>query len=361
MADVNKSKGCKRTRPTLLHRNDVTVPSIRDISRLFAATETVTCALENGCVPCAYKIGTFDVALDSEFCKRIPNQRPELCPRARLDQPIHDTPPLGYKTGMSVLTVGDGDFSFSLALARFGCAVVATSYEPKDTVLKVYNSLNVVGNLAELENFGASIVYGVDGTNLERTLPNSVVRRKYHRIVWNFPCSAIAKGQDGQNREMEFNKKMVNNFIKSSWHLLYPLGQIFITHKTKPPFNHWKIDEVAVSDVPAVRYLHRIVFDRCLFPPYVPRKALDSKSFPFHDACIYTFEVLNGCRLATEKKFEEITSVSSAELSDSMPLKDVVSSSMILVTSSLLSEIRSTLLHTAAVSKVSNQAKKKKS
>ena len=32
-----------------------------------------------------------------------------------------------------------------------------------------------------------------------------------------------------------------------------------------------------------------IAFDKCTLPPYTPRKALDRKSFPCHDACIYVF------------------------------------------------------------------------
>jgi 25S rRNA (uracil2634-N3)-methyltransferase len=363
MPDLDNSKGLKRPRATLLHGTDDTTgrPPIRDTSCLFAATETVKCAWGNGCVSCAYKVGTFDVALDSDFCKRIPNQRPELCPRARLNRRIPDIPPLGYKTGMSALTVGDGDFSFSLALARFGCDVVATSYEPKDTVFDVYNSLAVTDNAAELERRGAALVYSVDGTNLERTLPESLVKRKYHRIVWNFPCSAIAKGQDGQNREMEFNKKLVNNFINSCWQLLFPQGRIVITHKTKPPFNQWKIDEVAVLDVPKVHYLHRVVFDRCLFPPYVPRKALDSKSFPCHDACMYIFEVSDGsAQSSAAKTSEEIEGIPTVEFCNTASLQDAAPSSMIGVTSTLLLALRNKLLHKASDTIVSKHAKRKR-
>lgn len=33
----------------------------------------------------------------------------------------------------------------------------------------------------------------------------------------------------------------------------------------------------------------RVVFDKFTLPPYTPRKALDRKSFPCHDACVYVF------------------------------------------------------------------------
>ena len=38
-----------------------------------------------------------------------------------------------------------------------------------------------------------------------------------------------------------------------------------------------------------LEYKGRMVFDKCVFCPYTPRKALDRKSFPCHDACVYIF------------------------------------------------------------------------
>jgi hypothetical protein len=75
----------------------------------------------------------------------------------------------------------------------------------------------------------------------------------------------------------------------------------------QPPFNQWQIQDVALSAMPSgggdnnntdsdddgnrrdVYYWGRVVLDRALFPPYVPRKALHFKSFPVHDACTYIF------------------------------------------------------------------------
>eukprot|EP00957_Ditylum_brightwellii_P024676 1864502-Ditylum_brightwellii.AAC.1 len=48
-------------------------------------------------------------------------------------------------------------------------------------------------------------------------------------------------------------------------------------------------DDDATSIPKNFVYKGRIIFDRCLYPPYVPRKALDYKSFPCHDACVYVF------------------------------------------------------------------------
>ena len=225
---------------------------------------------------------------------------------------------MGYQRGMSVLTVGDGDLTFSLAVARILFAnaqqhqrhqqnsgrLVATSYESKDTLLKVYP--NIGTTIQELESLGATVCYQVDATNIARTLPKDVLQLNstFDRITWNFPCSAIGSGQDGQNDAMEFNKQLIRDFVGNtvaSQLLDKTDGEIHMLHKTKPPFNQWHIETVALeglgakgddgddNDERSLEYKGRIAFDRCLMPPYVPRKALDKKSFTCHDACTYVF------------------------------------------------------------------------
>jgi 25S rRNA (uracil2634-N3)-methyltransferase len=267
---------------------------IRKCSNLYTSEMTLHCALQRHCVPCAYKVGSFDVALDQDFCKAIPNQRPEQCPRSKQDKTTEGT--LGFRRNMAVLTVGDGDFTFSLALARLiGGRVVATSYESKASLINVYPGIKKT--IAELESLRVTICYQVDATKLKETMPKNLKIFEFDRIVWNFPCSAVTQGQDGQNEEMDKNKTLVQDFVANGRHLLKPKGQIHLNHKTKPPFNQWNIEEVAVekcqddndNDSPNVYYLGRVVLDRFLFPPYVPRKALHHKSFPSHDACTFIF------------------------------------------------------------------------
>ncbi|KAL3911262.1 MAG: hypothetical protein SGILL_007349 [Bacillariaceae sp.] len=306
----------------------------RDIDRLYAARETVECALGE-CIPCCYKVGNFDVARDKEFCRMCPNQRPEQCPRAKTArQTIVSLPDknnastqsvMGIHRGMNILCVGDGDFSFSLGLARRlssqGSAassaaghhssdkttwIVATSYEKKSTLRNVYPD-RFDETVLELEALGVTIVYEVDATRIRETLipllPDSLKSRIFHRVFWNFPCTAISRGQDGQNSEMDDNKRLVQGFVKSASSVLSKGdGELCMAHKTKPPYNQWKIQEVALSeqcdqkrsqncgfDAPFFHYAGKIVMDRCLIPPYTPRKALDRKSFPCHDACFYIF------------------------------------------------------------------------
>ena len=299
--------------------NAVTQAPCREHSRLYTSAVTYQCATQNVCIPCAYKICTFDVALDTAFTKMVPNARPESCPRSSttsaFEYGLDGT--MGYQRGMSVLTVGDGDLTFSLAVARILFAnsgkivsqqhrnssrLVATSYESRETLLKVYP--NIGGTIQELESLGATVCYQVDATDIAGTLSEDVLKstssKSFNRITWNFPCSAIGSGQDGQNDAMEFNKQLIRDFVRNS--IASELldendGEIHMLHKTKPPFNQWRIELVALEGLDAeckvakneLEYKGRIAFDRCLMPPYVPRKALDKKSFTCHDACTYVF------------------------------------------------------------------------
>ncbi|KAL3798495.1 hypothetical protein ACHAWO_011170 [Cyclotella atomus] len=306
----------------------------RNIDNLYCSTITYACA-KSGCTSCAYKICNFDIALDVEFTRCVPNVRPECCPRAgdatkggvKRSCEDHDDSSveniiLGYQKGMSVLTVGDGDFTFSLAVARLVCdkgsgRVVATSYEEEATLQKVYPDFE--STLKELQGHNdVDVCYQVDATRLDDTLPKSLKsaqdgrQRKYHRIIWNFPCTAISSGQDGQNSAMEENKALVRQFVCNALPYLSLNGEIVVAHKTKPPYCQWGLEVVALEglrnntgtdegerrggdkEVSAANgiefeYKGRVVFDKCLLKPYTPRKALDRKSFPCHDACFYVF------------------------------------------------------------------------
>ena len=304
MTPETKTQTKKRSLDDASDKNDF---PRRELTRLFCDKETYDCAVNNMCAPCAYKIGNFDIAFDKEFTSKAPNQRPEACPRIA-ESPGVLAGTLGYRPGMNVLLCGDGDFSFSLSVARIlslnvdetsESKLVATSYELKETLAEVYPSF--VETLQELEDRGGRSHFNVDATRLHETLPESIRGCKFDRIVWNFPCTAVARGQDGQNEAMDDNKNLVRRFVRSARQYLAGGGEIHICHKTKPPFNQWKLEEVVICscDDPAYKYLGRIVLDRAVLPPYVPRKALDKKSFPCHDACVYIF----GLNCSNDGKF----------------------------------------------------------
>ena len=161
-----------------------------DEGPLHVMVETAQCAL-SGCVPCCAK-----VLINQGASTSLPNARPETC--FRLVRAANSTKKprvtsIGlYRQGQSILTVGDGDFSFSLALARAlkGARVVATSYESHASLAKVYGTA-CIDTLRELEQLGAVVAHGVDAAELGTTLPaGAVPTGGFDRVVWNFPCAS---------------------------------------------------------------------------------------------------------------------------------------------------------------------------
>jgi 25S rRNA (uracil2634-N3)-methyltransferase len=254
--------------------------------REFVHTNTLDCA-ESGCIACLYKIFPTGIALGGASLP--PNVRPELCPRSKRAPSSEASPWAGlYTRGGNILTVGDGDLSFSLGLARLlssrniSYSLRATTHESESVVLSVYPL--AASNITELEQLSATVLHDIDATRFRETLGAGPTHEgRYDVIAWNFPCVRVPKGADGQVSEIETNKALLRGFFANCAYLLKPLtGELHVTHKTIEPFSWWKIADLAQEE--GFELVGTVVFDRYLYPGYVNRKVLDNKSFPLHDA-----------------------------------------------------------------------------
>jgi hypothetical protein len=105
--------------------------------------------------------------------------------------------PLGVPLRGNILVLGDGDFSFSKAIALQNVAqggracITATSLDSRADLLTKYGEAE--DNLRTLERTPHVRVYhGVDATNLKGTLCPQISKLSpqkppYDAIVWNFP------------------------------------------------------------------------------------------------------------------------------------------------------------------------------
>jgi hypothetical protein len=120
-----------------------------------------------------------------------------------------------YSNRQTILLVGEGDFSFALAVASAvgGDRMTCTSFD-KLTQLHVKYENKVRGVLGTLQGLGASIYHDVDATALQdyefmRTGDNV---RKFSRIVFNFPCIGLLEDQQvkaaQEKREKELERKL---------------------------------------------------------------------------------------------------------------------------------------------------------
>lgn len=265
----------------------------RSIEQLYVHPETLACAQMTRCVACCYKIVLYGRP------GLMPNVRPEMCPRhgggelsggaasvvkrRRGCVGLYDSDRI-----KRVLTVGDGNFSYSLALAKgFAQAqdkvqLVATSHETKESVLETYpDGEAITKQLHDMEH--VDVHHGIDATSLEHLNPLG----QFDRVIWNFPCVRAPRGEDGQNSEMETNKQLLREFFAIAPKILTPTGEIHVTHKTKPPFGQWRIEQLAQEQ--KLAHVRSVIFDRCLYPGYSNKKVLSKSSFPIWDSLTFVF------------------------------------------------------------------------
>ena len=309
----------------------------RDISigPLWIHPRTLECALL-GCVPCLYKMSPNGRLYDLTF---PPNQRPELCLRYAKKSDVSidrndninkkkrkvasdsssSIPPASpssgtlYSRGNHIMTVGDGDFSFSLSIAKQlldlkhtstqgksdSTRLVATSHESLASIMSTYTTSGEILHSLHHDFVSCQVYHEVDATKLADTLPSTIAMKEnaFDVICWNFPCvAAVEKAADGQVSELDKNKNLVREFFRSAKPYLTEKGEIHIAHKTIEPFCWWGIQELinrANEDSnDKLYYKGAVVFDKCLYMGYTNRKVLDKKSFPMHDAQVYIFSKL---------------------------------------------------------------------
>jgi 25S rRNA (uracil2634-N3)-methyltransferase len=189
------------------------------------------------------------------------------------------------------LTKCNSDFSFSRALASglsnkdSVALLVATSHESEASVTTVY--VNGSANIDNIKLKGGLVIHDVDAASLQSCEALSSYSETFDVAIWNFPCKSMETGADAQVQEIEENQLLLTHFFECVQKFLKPeYGQVHVTHKTFEPFCWWNIVKMA-EDV-GLHYEGSMVFDRYLYPGYINRKALENKSFPFHDAQVHT-------------------------------------------------------------------------
>lgn len=156
-----------------------------------------------------------------------------------------------YKSTQRILTVGDGNFTFSRALARglkSGPKLAATSYDTSDELRAAYDCEDV---LTELRDSGARVYHGVDACELPTTLAQAKsaasgeddqpeLAEEYDRIVFQFPLvrrKLTAEEHRKDPNEAIRNRRLLRLFLESSVPLLAPGGEVHITSKIGKPYS----------------------------------------------------------------------------------------------------------------------------
>ncbi|MCL7043790.1 hypothetical protein MKW94_024480 [Papaver nudicaule] len=183
-----------------------------------------------------------------------------------------------YSNSQRILLVGEGDFSFSLCLAKaFGDAtnMVSTSIDTQDSLAKKYS--DAIGNVRELEEKGCLVLLGVDATQMSQHF--FLKTQRFDRIVYNFPHVGFLHREDSYC-QIQLNKGLVKNFLKGAKDLILKTGEIHVTHKKGEPYDKWEIERKAAKIGLALQ--DSVPFKKQDYPGYANKRAHGNNSnLPF--------------------------------------------------------------------------------
>ncbi|KAM0838322.1 hypothetical protein ACQ4PT_061060 [Festuca glaucescens] len=198
-----------------------------------------------------------------------------------------------YSSAQSILVVGDGDLSFSLALAHaFGSGenLVATSLDSYDTLTSKYGKAE--SNVTELERLGATVFHGVDAKMRKRH--PCLKMRRFNRIVFNFPHAGFI-GQEQQDHMIKAHQLLVRRFFRDARHLLRPDGEFHVSQKTGQPYDKWQIEELAFEF--SLIISEKVNFWKEDHQGYNQKRGDGKwcdKEFPLCNGCTFKFRVERG-------------------------------------------------------------------
>ena len=254
-----------------------------------------------------------------------------------------------YAKGDRILTVGDGDLTFSLSLAKRlkKVKLIATTHETRGSLEKAYGKDAIKATLDELAICGEDVLvlHGVDAAKLEESLMDAAavaasnkrdvlervekcIDEGFDKIVWNFPCvsreedtgeakDGAREGADGRNpADVELNRNLTLTFIANAAVMLRKKKskkkrgavEVHVTHKVGMHPSSWNVPELKTTTTTSsssrprgvIRAIASVFFDRMVYLPYKPRKALVAKSFSIADAKTFIF-----CVFEEEEEEEE--------------------------------------------------------
>jgi len=168
----------------------------------------------------------------------------------------------------NTLLVGEGNFSFALSLAERTqinpARLTVTAFETESNL-----SPNTRANARELRLMGATVLYGVDATNLTATLGT----RRFDNIIFQFPHVGSREPIEGHNP----NFILVRDFLISASSQLARDGKVLISAVDNPHYRGaFQFDDAADSAGFLPPQMYR--FDPAAFPGYEHRMTHQSGS-----------------------------------------------------------------------------------
>ena len=189
-------------------------------------------------------------------------------------EPTDDRLLASYEQRHRILLVGEGDFSFTEALSDQlpSGQITASALDTEAELLQKYPA-EIGARLARLRARGVVLRLGVDATTVElhhlvdgaddaAPAAGPMARKKFDRVVYNFPYAHVTKFC---KEFREANLHLLRGFFARSAAMLADGGEVHVRNKTSQPYCGWNLQALlpptleAVGDAP---------FDPARFPGY---------------------------------------------------------------------------------------------
>eukprot|EP01062_Namystynia_karyoxenos_P053394 TRINITY_DN43226_c0_g1_i1.p1 TRINITY_DN43226_c0_g1~~TRINITY_DN43226_c0_g1_i1.p1 ORF type:complete len:1015 (+),score=172.96 TRINITY_DN43226_c0_g1_i1:73-3117(+) len=190
--------------------------------------------------------------------------------------------PQPYRAGQRILVIGDGDFSWSRALAeRFrreggpatAAGIVASTNESLEEVMAAYPA--TAEHLRGLAAAGGLALFGVDCTHpgaaaaVLRQLPAGCETLLFDVVVFNFPHTAddnTGSGSRGMREVVAANRALLAAYFRCARALLRDGGEAHCTLMRRHPYTEWAVD--AQARQAGLTQLRPFEFEYCAWPGY---------------------------------------------------------------------------------------------
>lgn len=216
------------------------------------------------------------------------------------------------KPGWRILTIGDGDLSFSLALAnRYQPAALTATVLDSEAVLTNKYALNA---LSELRNKGCRVLFEVDITQPESF--HGRLGAEYDLVIFQFPLVPNAGPlSPGKSFHHSADSNLLNRILlartleHSFAEFLDPQGRqlCYITSKDVKPYCDWQIE--SLGEHLGIEFLGTLAFLPGEFPGYRLRNVDRDKQVKATAATTYVWgnvsdsdEVLTSLRPVPQKQ-----------------------------------------------------------
>lgn len=174
-----------------------------------------------------------------------------------------------------ILTIGDGDLSFSYSLHKHHqpSSLTATVYDSFETMTQKYTE-NAYQALTEC---AVPLLFGFDVTDPKSW--STLKKQQFDVVIFQFPLLPAFRSFDeykeqGQKVSVNtLNRALLRTFLKNAFkYFLDPQGQqlCFITSKDVKPYREWNIEN-ALHKQTNFHYLGSSLFDINHFPDYKVR------------------------------------------------------------------------------------------